>query len=92
MSVKPINYVTDGVIIDVQNAIDCLINVPVNYAAEKVKQETPLKPSRGRASETLTPNVQIGIIIIVTRTLNPTTHSQTDATISVGSKQQFYGV
>lgn len=57
VSMKPINHVTDGMIMDDQNAIDHLINVPVNFVAEEMDQDTPLKPSRGRALESLIPNI-----------------------------------
>ena len=89
VSTKPINHVTNGMIMETQHAMDQLINVPVNYAAQEVDQDTPLKPSRGRAHEPITTNTAKTCKKII-RAQNPTTQSQTEVPILVGSKRQFH--
>ena len=91
VSMKSINRVTDGMIMDAQHAMDHLINVPVNYEAEEVDQDTLRKPSRGKTRETLMDNVAKTWKKII-RTQNSTTQSQTEVPILVGSKRQFHGV
>nr|POF27580.1 hypothetical protein CFP56_61470 [Quercus suber] len=88
---KPSNHATDGIRMETQHETDQLINVPVSYEAEEVDHDTPLKPSRGIARETLKSNAAKTWKKII-RAQNPTTQSQTEAAVLVGSKRQFHGV